>query len=70
MIKKEQLRKWGKNLEKKKKKNKILRDKIERKKKQTKKMIKKKKQQSREWIPYLIHKQNKIKWKGIKLKKI
>jgi hypothetical protein len=32
MIKKEQLRKWGQNLEKKKKINKILRDKIERKK--------------------------------------
>jgi hypothetical protein len=42
---------------------------LKEKKKQTKKMIKKK-QQSREWIPYLIHKQNKIKWKGIKLKKI
>jgi hypothetical protein len=48
MIKKEQLRKWGKNLEKKKKKNKILRDKIERKKKQTKKMIKKKKNNNQE----------------------
>jgi len=40
----------------------MLRDKIEKKPK------KKKKQQSREWVSYLIYKQNKIKWKQMKQK--
>jgi hypothetical protein len=42
-----------------------LREKIT--KKQPKKRIKK--QKLREWITYLIYKQNKIKWKWMKLKK-
>jgi len=65
-IKKEQLKKGGLNLEK-KSEIKCWVTKLK-EKKQAKK--RKKKQQSREWVPYLIYKQNKIKWKRMKKKRI